>query len=379
MHFKFTQEQKLIKDMVRDFAEKEVKPLAAEIDRDERVPTETLKKMARLGLLGMIVPKEYGGAGADYISYVIACEELARVCASTSAILSGNNSLDCYPILAFGKEEQKKKYLVPMAQGEKLGAFALTEPNAGSDVTAIQTTAVPKDDEYHLNGTKLFITTGDIADVLILFAYTDKSKGAKGISTFILEKGTKGFSYGKKEEKLGLRGTSTAELVLEDCIIPKENLLGKEGEGIKIALNTLDCARIGISAVALGIAQGCLEESIKYSKIRKQFGQPISNFQAIQWILADMATRLEAARLLTYKAADLKDRDKKFTKESAMAKIMTSEVAMDAAIKAVQIHGGYGYTKDYAVERFMRDAKIFEIFEGTNEIQRIVVSRELVG
>jgi len=377
MNFELTPEQKMIREMVRDFAEKDVKPLAEELDRDERVPMETIEKMGALGLMGMVIPKEYGGVGTDYVSYVIACEELARVCASTSAILSGNNSLDCYPILTFGTEDQKKKYLPPMAKGEKLGAFALTEASAGSDVTAIRTTAELKDDGYHLNGTKLFITTGDVAGVVIMFAYTDKSKGSKGISTFILEKGTKGFTYGKKEEKLGIRGTSTAELVLEDCVIPKENLLGKEGEGIKIALNTLDGARIGISGVALGVAQGCLDESIEYSKMRKQFGQPIANFQAVQWMLADMATKLEAARLLTYNAANLKDNGKKFTKESAMAKIMSSEVAMEAGIKAVQIHGGYGYTKDYAVERFMRDAKIFEIFEGTNEIQRMVVAREL--
>jgi len=377
MKFELTEEQRMIRQMVRDFAEKEIRPLAKEIDAQSCFPDENVKKMAELGLMGMIVPKEYGGAGADYISYAIACEELARCCASTATIMSGNNSLACYPILTFGSEEQKRKYLVPLATGSKLGAFALSEPNAGSDAAAIQTVASLSGEEYIINGSKIFITCGNVADVLVVFASTDKSKGAKGISAFLVEKNAEGFTAGKAEEKMGIKGSPTVPLTFEDCRVPRENLLGQEGEGFKIALNTLDGGRIGVAAMAVGIAQACLEESISYSKQRQQFEKPIAEFQAIQWMLADMAVQIDAARLLTYKAAQLKDKGRKHTKESAMAKMYASEIATKAAIKAVQIHGGYGYTKEYPVERFLRDIRVFEIFEGTNEIQRLVIARQL--
>ncbi|MFQ5884964.1 MAG: acyl-CoA dehydrogenase [Thermoplasmata archaeon] len=378
MDFQLTDEQRMIQSMVRDFAENEVKPIAEEIDREERVPTESIRKMGELGLLGMTVPREYGGSGADYVSYAIACEEIARVCASTAALLSGANSLNCWPILAYGTEEQKQKYLVPMASGKTYGCFALTEAGAGSDVGGVRMKAELKGEEYVLNGAKLFITSGSIADTIIVFARTGEETGTRGLSTFVVEKETEGFSIGKLEEKLGIRGTPTAELIFEDCRIPKENLLGEEGQGFKISMATLDGGRIGIGACALGLAQGCLDQSLLYSKDRVQFGQPISNFQAIQWKLADMATQIEAARLLIYRAAQLKDRGEKCTVESSMAKMFASEMATKVAIDAVQIHGGYGYTKDFAVERFMRDVKIFEIFEGTNEMQRMVISRGLL-
>lgn len=378
MDFELTDEQRMIQSMVRDFAEKEVKPIAEEIDREERVPSENIKKMGELGLLGMTVPREYGGSGADYVSYAIACEEIARVCASTAALLSGANSLNCWPVLAYGTEEQKQKYLVPMASGQTYGCFALTEAGAGSDVGSVRMKAELEGEEYVLNGTKLFITSGSIADTIIVFARTGEEAGTRGLSTFIVEKETEGFSVGKIEEKLGIRGTPTAELIFEDCRIPKENLLGEEGEGFKISMATLDGGRIGIGACALGLAQGCLDQSLEYSKERVQFGQPISNFQAIQWKLADMATQIEAARLLIFRAARLKDREEMCTVESSMAKMYASEIATKVAIDAVQIHGGYGYTKDFAVERFMRDVKIFEIFEGTNEMQRLVIARGLL-
>ncbi|MCK5291502.1 MAG: acyl-CoA dehydrogenase [Thermoplasmata archaeon] len=377
MDFQLTDEQRMIQSMVRDFAEKEVKPLAAEIDREERVPTESIRKMGELGLLGMIVPKEYGGSGTDYVSYAIATSEIARVCASTAALLSGANSLNCWPILEYGTEEQKQKYLVPMASGRTYGCFGLTEAGAGSDIGGIRTKAELEGDEYVINGNKLFITSGSIADTLTVFARTGEDP-TRGLSAFLVEKETEGFSVGKVEEKLGIRGTPTVELIFEDCRIPKENLLGEEGQGFKIALSTLDGGRIGIAACAVGVAQGCLELSVQYSKEREQFGQPISNFQAIQWKLADMATQTEAARLLLYRAAAKKDRGERYTTESSMAKLFASEIATKIAIDAVQIHGGYGYTKEYAVERFMRDVKIFELFEGTSEIQRLVIARSLL-
>ncbi|MEE9115953.1 MAG: acyl-CoA dehydrogenase [Thermoplasmata archaeon] len=377
MDFQLTDEQRMIQSMVRDFAEKEVKPLAAEIDREEKVPTESIRKMGELGLLGMVVPKEYGGSGTDYVSYAIATSEIARVCASTAALLSGANSLNCWPILEYGTEEQKQKYLVPMASGKTYGCFGLTEAGAGSDIGGIRTKAELEGDEYAINGNKLFITSGNIADTLTVFARTGEDP-TRGLSAFLVEKETEGFSVGKVEEKLGIRGTSTVELIFEDCRIPKENLLGEEGQGFKIALSTLDGGRIGIAACAVGVAQGCLELSVQYSKEREQFGQPISNFQAIQWKLADMATQTEAARLLLYRAAAKKDRGERYTVESSMAKLFASEMATKIAIDAVQIHGGYGYTKEYAVERFMRDVKIFEIFEGTSEIQRLVIARSLL-
>ncbi len=377
MDFQLTDEQRMIQSMVRDFAEKDIKPLAEEIDREERVPTESIRKMGELGLLGMVVPKEYGGSGTDYVSYAIATMEIARVCASTAALLSGANSLNCWPILEYGTEEQKQKYLVPMASGKTYGCFGLTEAGAGSDIGGVRTKAELEGDEYVINGNKLFITSGSIADTLTIFARTGEDP-TRGLSAFLVEKEAEGFSVGKVEEKLGIRGTPTVELVFEDCRIPKENLLGEEGQGFKIALSTLDGGRIGIAACAVGVAQGCMELSVQYSKEREQFGQPISNFQAIQWKLADMATQTEAARLLLYRAAAKKDRGERYTTESSMAKLFASEIATKIAIDAVQIHGGYGYTKEYAVERFMRDVKVFELFEGTSEIQRLVIARSLL-
>lgn len=372
-----TKEQEMVRKMVREFAEKDVAPIAAQIDKEESYPEENVKRMGALGMMGMTVPREYGGAGADTVSYVIAIEEIARVCASTAIIMSVNNSLACYPLLTFGTEEQKKKYLMPLASGQKLGAFSLTEPNAGTDAAGLMTTAKLDADNYIINGSKFFVTNGSVADTIILFAMTDRAKGTRGISTFIIEKGFPGFSIGTVEEKLGIRGSKTAELVFEDCHVPKENLLGKEGEGFKIAMATLDGGRIGVGAQATGIAQGAFEASLKYAKEREQFGRPIGKFQAIQWMLADMATRIDAARFLVYRAAQTKDLGKRYSKEAAMAKLYASETAMWVTTKAIQIHGGYGYTKDYPVERFFRDAKITEIYEGTSEVQRMVIAGSL--
>ncbi|HHX22422.1 MAG: acyl-CoA dehydrogenase [Tepidanaerobacteraceae bacterium] len=378
MNFSLTPEQEMIRNVVREFAEKEVAPIAAEIDETGRVPIENIEKMAELGLMGMPYPKKYGGAETDYISYIIAYEEIAKACASTAVILGGNVSLTCFPIYQFGTEEQRQKFLVPLAKGEKLGAFALTEPNAGSDASNQETIAVLDGDEYVLNGNKIFITGGGLADIYLVFAMTDKTKGLRGISSFIVEKGTPGFTFGKKENKMGMRGSCTTELILQDVRIPKENLLGREGEGFKIAMSTLDVGRVGVGALCVGIAQAALDESIKYAKERIQFGRPIGKFQAIQFMLADMATEVETARLLVHKAAWLKDNKLPFSKESAMAKLYASETAMRCTLKAVQIHGGYGYMKEYKVERLMRDAKITEIFEGTSEIQRMVIGKSLL-
>lgn len=379
MNFGLTKEQEMIRKTVREFALNEVQPIAAEIDERAEFPAETVRKMAEINLLGLTIPREYGGVGADGISYAIAIEELSRVCASTGIIMAVHNSLGSFPIMKFGTDEQKKKYLPKLARGEMLAAFALTEPNAGSDAANQQTTAVLEKDEWVINGTKIFITNGKSAGLVTLMAMTDKSKGYRGISAFLVEKGTKGFNYGTKENKLGIRGTDTYELVFEDCRIPKENILGNPGDGFKIAMQSLDYGRVGVGAQAVGIAQGALDESIKYAKEREQFGRPISKFQAIQWMIADMATEIEAARLLVYRAAWLKDKVPRISKEAAMAKMYASEVAMRATTKAIQIHGGYGYTKDYPVERFFRDAKITEIYEGTNEIQRLVISGNLLG
>jgi alkylation response protein AidB-like acyl-CoA dehydrogenase len=334
--------------------------------------------MGKLGLMGMAIPKKYGGAGVDTISYAIAVEEIARVCGSTAITMAAHNSLGTGQIYAKGTEEQKKKYVVPLAKGEKLGAWALTEPSAGSDAGSVQTTAILDKDEWVINGTKLFITNGRIADIVTVMASTDRTKGTRGISAFIVEKGTPGFSTGTDEDKLGLRGAVTSELVFENCRIPRDNIIGKEGEGFIDALRLLDSGRISIGAMAVGLAQAALEESIKYAKEREQFGRPIAKFQAIQWMIAEMGTQIEAARFLVYKAANLKDLDKKFTKEAAIAKLYASEVGMRAATKAIQIHGGYGYTKDYPVERFFRDIKLCEIGEGTSEIQRLVIAREVL-
>ncbi|MBB6217574.1 butyryl-CoA dehydrogenase [Anaerosolibacter carboniphilus] len=378
MQFQLTREQEMVRKMLKDFTENEVKPLAAEVDETERFPVETVEKMNRYGMMGMIVPKEYGGAGADEVSYAITVEELSRACGTTGVICSAHNSLACWPILKYGTEEQKKKYLVPLAKGEKIGAFGLTEPNAGTDAAGQQTIAVLDGDEWVLNGTKIFITNGGAADTYVIFAMTDRSKGVKGISAFIVEKGTPGFSIGKKEKKMGIRGSATTELIFENCRIPKENLLGSIGKGFGIAMSTLDGGRIGIAAQALGIAQGALDETIKYIQQREQFGKPIGKFQALQFDVADMETRVNAARWMVYNAAWRKSAGLSYGKEAAMAKLFAAETAMAVTTKAVQLHGGYGYTQDYPVERMMRDAKITEIYEGTSEVQRMVIAAAVI-
>ncbi|MDU4891955.1 MAG: acyl-CoA dehydrogenase [Clostridium sp.] len=378
MNFSFTKEQELVKQMVREFAINEVKPIAAEIDVTERFPMENVEKMARYNMLGIPFPTEFGGAGGNNVSYAMTVEELSKVCGTTGVIVSAHTSLCAAPIYQFGTQEQKEKYLVPLAKGEKLGAFGLTEPNAGTDAAGQQTTAVLDGDNYILNGSKIFITNGGVADIFVVFAMTDKSKGTRGISAFIVEKGFPGFSIGKVEEKLGIRASSTTELVFENCVVPKENMLGKEGKGFGIAMKTLDGGRIGIAAQALGIAQGALDEAVAYMKERKQFNRSLSAFQGLQWMVADMDTQIEAARNLVYKAAYLKDAGKPYTVEAARAKLFASEVAMDVTTKAVQLFGGYGYTKEYPVERMMRDAKITEIYEGTSQVQRMVIAGSLL-
>ncbi len=378
MDFSITEEQKLLLGAVKRFVQEELSPVAAELDREARFPAGPVRKASEMGLMGITIPTQYGGAGMDTISYVLAMEEISRACASTAVIISVNNSLVCEPILKFGSEEQKRKFLVPLARGEKLGCFALTEPQAGSDAAGLNTTAVKKASSYVLSGTKLFITNGAHADVAIIFAVTDKNKGVQGISAFLVEKGTPGFSVGKVEEKLGLRASDLVELSLQDCTIPAENLLGREGEGFRIAMITLDGGRIGIAAQSVGIARACLEEALRYSKGRFQFGQPISTFQAIRFMLADMSVELEAARLLTIRSAYRKDKGLPYTKEAAQAKLYASEMANRVAYKALQIFGGYGYTKDFPVERWYRDARVTTIYEGTSEIQRLVIARELL-
>ncbi|WP_295764586.1 acyl-CoA dehydrogenase [uncultured Oscillibacter sp.] len=375
MDFTLSKEQELIRKMMRSFAENEVKPIAAEIDRTSRYPAENVAKLFRLGVMGMTVPKAYGGAGADTLSSAIVTEELARVCASTSDIVAGHGL--CFdPIHAHGTEEQKRKYL-PLLTHSVLGGFALTEPNAGSDASKSQTTAVLDGDRYIMNGAKCFITNGSEAGIFVVFAMTDPSKGNRGISAFIVESGFPGFSVGKHEEKMGLHGVPTTELVFTDCIVPKENLLGKEGRGFPIAMQSLDSGRIGIAAQSLGIAEGAMEEAVAYTKSRVQFGKPISKFQNTQFVLADMATRIECARLLTYQAASMMDHGIRCSKEAAMAKLNASDTAMWVTTQALQLFGGYGYTKDYPMERMMRDAKITQIYEGTNEIQHVVIAANL--
>ena len=374
MNFTLTKEQELVRQMVRDFAVNEVKPIAAEIDVTERFPMENVKKMGELGMMGIPFPTEFGGAGGDVLSYILAVEELSKVCATTGVILSAHTSLCASLINENGTPEQKEKYLRDLCTGNKIGAFGLTEPGAGTDAAGQQTTAVLDGDNYILNGSKIFITNGGVADTFIVFAMTDKSKGTKGISAFIVEKGFPGFSIGKKEEKLGIRASSTTELIFENCIVPKENLIGKEGKGFSIAMKTLDGGRIGIAAQALGIAEGAYEESVKYMKERKQFGRSLSAFQGLQWMIAEMETKIEAAKLLVYKAAWLKQNKLPYSVDAAKAKLFAAEVAMDVTTKAVQLHGGYGYTKEYPVERMMRDAKITEIYEGTSEVQKMVIA-----
>ncbi len=378
MDFNLTKEQQMVRDLVREFTENEIKPIAAEIDESGEYPWPVLKKMGELNIMGMTVPKEWGGAGVDSISYSIAIEEIAKVCGSTSVIMAVHNSVCCYPIYKFGNDFQREKFLKPLVSGEQIGGFALTEPGAGSDAGAVRMKAIPDGDEYVLEGNKIFITSGTEAGVILLLASTDPSKGTRGLTAFLVEKGTPGFSYGTVENKMGVRASATAELVFENCRIPKENLLGELNQGFQIGMTTLDAGRIGIAAQAVGIAQGALDESVKYAKEREQFGRPIGKFQAIQWKLAEMATKIDAARFLVYKAAYLKDMGKPHTKESAMAKLYASKIAVEVANQAVQIHGGYGYTKDYPVERFFREAKITEIYEGTSEIQRIVIAREVL-
>ncbi len=375
MDFELTDEQELIREAVREFAETEVAPIAAELDRDHRFPHELLPKMADLNLMGMPFPEKVGGAGADEVSYVIAVEELSRACASTGVIVSAHTSLATWPIYKFGTPAQHERYLHDLASGRTLGAFALTEPAAGTDAGAGTCTALLSGDEYILNGSKIFITNAPFAEVYIVFAKTDPAKGTRGMSAFIVEKDTPGFSVGEAEHKLGIRGSSTPPLYFTDCHIPKDALLDGEGYGFKVAMQTLDGGRIGIAAQALGIAQAALDASVAYAKERVQFGKPIADLQAIQWMIADMATEIDAARLLVYRAASCIDNDRPYSTEGAMAKLFASETATRVAGKAIQIHGGYGYTESYPVERNWRDAKITEIYEGTSEVQRMVIAR----
>lgn len=380
MDFELTEEQRMIREMVRDFAENEIMPTASEIDKEGQFPSETFKKMGELGILGLPWPEEYGGAGADTVCYAIATEEISRACGSHGLSYAAHVSLGSSPIYLFGNEQQKKKYLTPLARGKAMGALGLTEPEAGSDAGATKTTALQDGNEWVINGAKSLITNGPVAQIVITVAKTDPTaSGSHGISTFIVETDTPGFSVGKVEDKFGLRACPTSQLFYDDCRIPKENLLGKEGEGFRQILEVLDGGRISIGAMALGLGQAALEASIKYAKDRHQFGRPIANFQAIQWMLADAATRMEAARLMVYKAAYLEDQGKRFTKEAAMGKLFASEAAELACYNAIQIHGGYGYTKDYAVERFYRDNRLTQIGEGTSEIQRLVIARQVLG
>ena len=378
MIFTLTEEQSAIKKAVREYAEKSIAPTVAERDEKEIFPREIFDEMGRLGFLGIPYPEEYGGAGSDQLSYIIAVEEISRVCASTGIGLSVHTSLAAWPIFKYGTEEQKQKFLRPLAEGVKLGAFGLTEPNAGTDVANGSTTAVKDGDEYIINGTKIFNTNGGEAEIEIIFAVTDKAAGFRGMSAFIVEKGTPGLSFGKKEIKMGIRSSVQREVILENCRVPAANLLGKEGEGFKIAMATLDGGRIGVAAQSVGLAQGALEAAIKYAKERVQFGKPISANQAISFKLADMATKVEYARLLTYRAAYHKEHNLPYSKEAAMAKMVASDVAMEVTTEAVQIFGGYGFSREYPVERMMRDAKITQIYEGTNEAQRMVIAGNIL-
>jgi len=379
MNFELTDEQKMIQEMSRKFAEREIKPVAAELDRTHAHPAEICAKMGELGLMGITIPEEYGGGGMDYICYALALIEISKACASCGVIMSVCNSLYNFPVYTYGTEEQKKKYLTPVASGKELGCYGLTEPGAGSDPARMLTTAVLKGNEWVINGTKCFITSGNVSRYCVLAAFTDKSAGYKGISSFIIDfENTPGFRVGKLEDKLGITASGTAELVFEDARIPAENLLGKPGQGFRQMLTTLDGGRIGIAAQALGIGRAALEASIEYSKTREQFNQPISGFQATQFKLADMATQLDASELMILRAAWLEQNKKPYEKESAMAKLLASDTAMWAAIEGVQIFGGYGYIKEYPVERHMRDAKITQIYEGTNEIMRLVIARNLL-
>ncbi|AKN33676.1 acyl-CoA dehydrogenase [Clostridium carboxidivorans P7] len=377
MSFNLTQEQKMIVNTVREFTKNEIAPIAAEIDETGEFPRENINKMAKLNMLGMPFPVEFGGAGQNEYVFAMCIEEIAKKCASTAAILAVHN-IPCWILTNYGTDAQKEKYLRPLLKGEKIGAFALTEPNAGTDSASQNSKAVLKGDSYILNGQKCFITNGGEAGIYIILAMTDKTKGTKGISAFIVEENFKGFSIGKKENKMGIRASATSELIFKDCIIPKENLLGKEGQGFKIAMQALDGGRIAMAAQAVGIAQGAMDETVEYLKQREQFGKPLAAFQGLQWNLADMETRINASRLLVYDAANKLDNGKTITKEASMAKLFAAETAMYVTTKAVQLHGGYGYMKDYPIERMMRDAKITELYEGTSEVQRMVISRSLL-
>ena len=378
MNFHFTEEEQDILDMLKDFCVKEVAPKAAEVDENERFPEETWHALGEMGMMGVPFPEEYGGADMSYLTYIAACEELAKHCATTSVMVSAHTSLCCWPIYQFGTEEQKQKYLPKLCSGEWIGAFGLTEPGAGTDAQGQQTTAVKNENgDYVLNGSKCFITNGNVASTFVVFAMTDKSKGNHGISAFIVEKDFPGFSTGKHEKKMGIRGSSTCDLIFEDCIVPKENLLGKEGKGFKIAMQTLDGGRIGIAAQALGLGEGAVNEAVKYTQERVQFGRRLSQFQNTQFQLADMHTRMQAAQYLVYAAAMKKQNHEDYSMDASMAKLFAAEAASDVTRRAVQLFGGYGYTREYPVERMMRDAKITEIYEGTSEVQRMVISSRL--
>jgi len=374
MDFDLNEEQQIVRDTAREFAEKVIKPAAADIDKNHMFPAEIVKKLGEMGFMGVAIPEKYGGAAMDYVTYVLVLEEISAACASTGVILSVNNSLACDPVYTFGTEEQKERFLKPMASGKKLGALTMTEPGAGSDPSSIKTTMEDKGDYWLVNGTKNFCTNGNEADFLIFLGVTDKTKGNKGLTTLIVEKGMPGFTIGKLEDKLGIRGSSTAELVFEDCKVPKQNTLGNVNEGFKVCMTTLDGGRIGIASQALGICKASITEAVTYSKSRVQFGKPIAENQAIQWMIADMTVEYEAARLLTLWAAALKDKGQRCTREAAMAKLKASEAASFCSDRALQIHGGYGYTADYPVERFYRDARITQIYEGTSEVMRMVIS-----
>jgi butyryl-CoA dehydrogenase len=379
MNVSLTDEQRMIQAVAREFAEKDVRPIAEIIDREARFPRETVERMGELGLLGIAVPEAEGGSGGDTVGCVVALEEIAKVCASHAVIMSVNNSLYCDPVARFGSDEQKQRFLGPYASGRKLGCFSLTEPEAGSDATNQTVEAVRDGDGYRLNGRKIFVTNGREAEAALVFAQTDRTRGSQGVSAFLVEKKTPGFTVVKTEDKLGIRASDTAEFLFEACRVPAANRLGAEGEGFRIAMATLDGGRIGIAAQAVGIAAGAYELSVAYAKERKSFGVPIAQHQMVQWMLADMATTIEAARLLTLRAAWLKDRGRPFSAEAAMAKLFASETAMQVATDAVQVHGGYGFIKEYQVERYFRDAKITQIYEGTSQIQKLVIARQLLG
>ena len=379
MSYQLNEEQKMIQAMVRDLAREVMLPTAAERDSTKEFPAESVKKMGELGLMGMSIPPEYNGAGVDTISYSLALQEIGYACASTAVIMSVHNSVSCGPIYKFGSDFLKEKYLKPLAAGQLLGCFALTEPGAGSDPASQKSTAKRDGDSYVLNGSKAFVTSGKNADVVVATAYTDKSKRHGGISAFVLEKGLPGFIVGPEEDKMGQRASDTTSLTFEDCRVPAENLLGEEGDGFTIAMAALDEGRIGIASMSVGIAQACLDAAISYAKEREQFGSPISKFQGIRWMIADMAVQIEAAHLLTFNAATMKDRGERFTAEASMAKLFASEMVNKVAYQALQIHGGYGYSKEYAVERYYRDARVTTIYEGTSEVQRIVIANDIIG